>query len=114
MKNLILFRKLARNKKGLDDDLTDILIAVVFTAMIFIFIFIFFTSTNRSMESSAMEKSQNLEKDHTLLNYLRTPMKESKLSIAEYLGSLTKKELEGSMKSNGFCCVEDTTIRDSR
>lgn len=111
MKNLILFRKLARNKKGLDDDLTDIIIAVIFTAMIFIFVFMFFTSTNRIMENSAMEKSQNLEKNYILLNYLRAPMKESKLSIAEYLGFSTKKELEGSMKSNRFCCDKDTPLR---
>lgn len=103
MKSLILFRKLARNKKGLDDDLTDIIIAVIFTAMIFIFVFMFFTSTNRSMENSAMEKSQNLEKNYILLNYLRTPMKESKMPVAEYLGFSTKKELEGSMRLNGIC-----------
>jgi len=111
MKNLILFRKLAKSKKGLDDDLTDIILAVIFTAMIFIFIFIFFTNTNRSIENSAMEKSQNLEKDYILLRYLRTPMEESKIPVAEYLGFSTKKELEASMRSNGFCCVKDTNLK---
>ena len=106
MKNLILFRKLARNKKGIDDDLTDIILAVILTTVIFIFVFLFFTSTNRSMENSAMEKSKNLEKNYILLNYLRTPMEENKIPVAEYLGFSTKKELEKSMKFNGFCCID--------
>ncbi len=93
MKNLILFRKLAKNKKGLDDDLTDIILAVVFTAIIFIFVFLFFTSTNRSMENSAMEKSKNLENTYVLLNYLRSP-KDEEVNIGEYMGFLKKNELE--------------------
>ena len=92
MKNLILFRKLVRNKKGLDDDLTDIILAVVFTAIIFIFVFLFFTSTNRSMENSAMEKSKNLENTYVLLNYLRSP-KDGEVNIGEYMGFLKKNEL---------------------
>lgn len=111
MKNLILFRKLARNKKGLDDDLTDIIIAVIFTAMIFIFVFMFFTSTNRIMENSAMEKSQNLEKNYILLNYLRAPLEDEKVTIAEFLGSKSKIELVkgtyGIVGIGAFCGVKD-------
>jgi len=89
MKNLILFRKLARNKKGIDDDLTDIILAVILTTVIFIFVFLFFTSTNRSMENSAMEKSKNLENTYVLLDYLRGP-KDKEVNMGEYMGYIKK------------------------
>jgi len=114
MKCFKLFRKIARNKKGLDPDLTDSLIAVLFSAMIFIFAFLFLANTTKDIEKAAVAATNNLEKNYILLNYLRTPINEKGMTIAEYLGSLSKKELEESMKSTGFCCVKDASPRGSK
>jgi hypothetical protein len=111
MKYKTLFRKLAKSKKGFDDDFTDIIIGIIFIALIFIVVFVYITNTQVRIEEAIEEESNELEKDYVLLNYLRTPMKESKLSIAEYLGFSTEKELEGSMKSDGFCCDKDKPIK---
>jgi len=114
MKYSKLFRKIVGNKKGLDPDLTDSLIAVLFSAMIFIFAFLFLANTTKDIEKASATATSNLEKDYILLNYLRTPMEGKEITIAEYLGSLSKKELEESMNSNGFCCVKDASPRGSK
>ena len=103
MKYKTLFRKLAKSKKGFDDDFVDIIIGVIFIALIFIVVFIYITNTQVRIAKAIEEESNNLEKDYILLDYLRTPMEESKIPVAEYLGFATKKELEGSMEFNGFC-----------
>ncbi len=103
MKYKNLFRKLAKSKKGFDDDFTDIIIGIIFIALIFIVVFVYITNTNIKIEKAIEEENNELEKDFILLNYLRTPMEGKDITIAEYLGSLTKKELEKSMEINGFC-----------
>ena len=106
MKYSNLFRKIVRNKKGLDPDFTDVIIATIFTAVIFIFAFIFISYTNLSIEKAIEEESNNLEKDYILLNYLRTPIQGKGMNIAEYLGSLDKEKLMSSMGCDGFCRVK--------
>jgi len=103
MKYKTLFRKLAKSRKGFDDDLTDIIIGIIFIALIFIVVFAYITNTEIRIEKAIEEESNELEKDYILLNYLRTPMEGSGITIAEYLGSLSRKELEKSMELNGFC-----------
>lgn len=111
MKCFKLFRKIARNKKGLDPDLTDSLIAILFSAMIFIFAFLFLANTTKGIEKAAAAETSNLEKNYILLNYLRTPINEKGMTIAEYLGSLDKEKLMSSMDCDGFCCVEGVRAR---
>ena len=103
MKYTTLLRKLAKSKKGFDDDFTDIIIGIIFIALIFIVVFIYITNTQVRIEEAIEEESNELEKDYILLSYLKTPMKGEDVNIAEYLGSLSKKELEGSDKYGGLC-----------
>ncbi len=103
MKYKNLFKKLAKSKKGFDDDLADIIIGSIFIAIIFIVVFVYITNTHVRIEKTIEEESNELEKDYALLNYLRTPMEGSDITIAEYLGSLSRKELEKSMELNGIC-----------
>jgi hypothetical protein len=84
--------KILRNKKGLDDDMTDALIAIVFTVIIFIFVFVFLSSNSKGAQNSAIEKTKNLENTYALLNYIRTPFKDN-MNIGEYIGSLEKNQL---------------------
>ncbi|GEM_PF-4668187 len=102
MKHKTLFRRLAKSKKGFDD-LADIVIGLIFIALIFIVVFVYITSTEIRIEKAIKEEQNNLEKDYILLNYLRTPMEGKDISIAEYLGSLSRKELEEGMAFNGIC-----------
>ena len=98
-----LFRKIARNKKGFDDDLTDIITGAIFIAIIFIVVFIFIANKGIKTEKATEQEKDELEKGYILLNYLRTPMRETDLTVAEYLASLSKEEREKSMSINGFC-----------
>lgn len=106
MKYKTLFRKLAKSKKGFDDDLTDIIVGIIFIAIIFIVVFVYITNTEVRIEKAIEEESNELEKDYVLLNYLRTPMEGSDITISEYLGSLSKKELEEGDEYGGFCCTK--------
>ena len=110
MKYSKLFRKIARNKKGLDPDLTDSLIAILFSAMIFIFAFLFLANTNKGIEKSAVESIGNLEKDYILLNYLRTPIQENEITIAEYLGALSVEELKNECTKNPLLTTKTREI----
>lgn len=110
MKYSKLFRKIARDKKGLDPDLTDSLIAILFSAMIFIFAFLFLANTNKGIEKSAVESIGNLEKDYILLNYLRTPVQGNEITIAEYLGALSIEELKYECTKNPLLTTKTREI----
>ena len=110
MKYSKFFRKITRNKKGLDPDLTDSLIAILFSAMIFIFAFLFLANTNKGIEKSAAESIGNLEKDYILLNYLRTPIHGNGITIAEYLGTLSIEELKNECITNPLLTTETREI----
>jgi len=111
MKYKNLFRKLAKSKKGFDDDFTDIIIGIIFIAIIFIVVFVYITNTQIRIEKAIEKESNNLEKDYILLSYLRTPIEGEKTTIAEYLGYKEKRELinskYGIVGINAFCGVKD-------
>jgi len=112
MKYTTLLRKLAKSKKGFDDDFTDIIIGIIFITLIFIVVFVYITNTNIRIEKAIEEESNNLEKDYILLNYLRTPIEGEKTTIAEYLGYKEKRELinskYGTVGINAFCAVKES------
>ncbi len=109
-------RKLEKNKKALDPDFTDAIIAIIFTALIFIFAFIFISGNKSGLQRVAEIESENLEKNYILINYLRTPIEDSSLNIGEFLGKKTKTELlrakHGMAGIGAFCGYEtlDNTI----
>jgi len=113
MKYTTLLRKLAKSKKGFDDDFTDIIIGIIFIAIIFIVVFVYITNTQVRIEKAIEKESNNLEKDYILLNYLRTPIEGEKTTIAEYLGSKEKRELvnskHGTVGINAFCAIKDVS-----
>ncbi|MDD5086312.1 MAG: hypothetical protein PHV16_01025 [Candidatus Nanoarchaeia archaeon] len=90
--------KILRNKKGLDDDLTDAFIGIVFTAIIFIFAFIFLAGGSKVTQVSSVQETKNLENTYTLLNYLRAET-EKNVNMGEYIGSLEKNKIRKECSS---------------
>ncbi len=106
-------RKIQKNKKGLDPDFTDAIIAILLTAVIFIFAFIFISSNRSGFQKAAEIKSENLEKNYILINYLRTPTEERNINIGEFLGKKTKTELlraKHGMAGVGTFCGYKTPV----
>ena len=110
MKYLKLFGKIVKNKKGLDEDFTDTLVATIFIVLIFIFVFVYIYSSNANIKKISAEKISNLEKDYILLNYLRTPLEEKDVTIADYLGSLNKEEIKKECTKKGLLTTETQDI----
>jgi len=87
------------NKKGLDEDFTDIVVGGILILIVFLFSLYFISRTGLKFEEELTNSINKFNSNTLMLVYLRTPLK-SKISVAETVGTRKTALCENLMKES--------------